>query len=357
MRAVCITMTLLLIAASAWAQGAPRIQMQTPPAAEHVRPLPEGQDLSQVTPEDLGWGANDKAYPNHIAIHKPDGVAMVWVPAGSFTMGEQGDETLPLPDELKPPHPVEITHGFWISRTEISMQQYADFLNAIGRHLTPDDQTFINTSSATIHNPMDFELEDGVYSAPEGEESLPALGISWFGADAYARHCGGRLPTEAEWEYAARGPDGNSFPWGMMWQTEYCCNAFHHGGGDGPAAPMPVGACREGASWCAAINMVGNVAEWCRDWYAADYYSVSPESNPPGPTSGEQRVVRGGSCKGNMAQHAWRASTRQAIRPESTNTTLHLVGLRPIIVPGDDPFGEKPTLIRPQVRPPRLQVR
>jgi formylglycine-generating enzyme required for sulfatase activity len=126
------------------------------------------------------------------------------------------------------------------------------------------------------------------------------------------------LPTEAEWEYAARGPEGNVYPWGDAFdptKLNYCelsCynmwrDTSYEDGYDGLA---PVGSFETGASWCGALDMAGNAAEWVADWYAEDYYANSPALNPQGPDSGTERVFRGGASNhvASYVRSAWRAS-------------------------------------------------
>ena len=125
------------------------------------------------------------------------------------------------------------------------------------------------------------------------------------GAAAYCAHYVYVLPTEAQWEYAARGPDARTWPWGNLWDAGKCCNINNKGPG---GTTFPVGSFAAGASWCGALDMTGNIHEWCADWYDEEYYQVSPELNPQGPDSGTHRVARGGFW--NTGESACKAARR-----------------------------------------------
>lgn len=209
----------------------------------------------------------------------PDGQWLLLVSAGSFTMGKDGG----IANE-RPAHDVYLD-GFWIGRCEVTNGQYAAFLNQAA---SPDVETWLELSDGDCG----VERVGSSYQAKSGLEDYPVVEVSWHGATAYCEHFGYTLPTEAQWEYAARGPSGSEYPWGDVWDADRCCNTGNRGPG-GKAAP--VGSCLDGASWCGALDMAGNVWEWCADWYSATYYQVSVGENPPGPETGTARVYRGGS--------------------------------------------------------------
>lgn len=196
-----------------------------------------------------------------VEISPIDGMEMVYVPAGTFVMGlDEGrfDE--------EPQHEVYLD-GFWIDRTEVTNAMYRSCMQA-GGCTTPG--------------------LDKYYPYKEFSD-YPVVYVSWEQANTYCEWVGRRLPTEAEWEKAARGTDGRLYPWGDEVPNSTMLN-FARENGD----IMPVGSFPEGASPYGALDMAGNAWEWVADWYAAHYYSNSPQSNPSGPEEGSYRVCRGG---------------------------------------------------------------
>lgn len=199
----------------------------------------------------------------------PDGGTMVWVPAGEFPMGTTGEQAAELlqtwPKSIRnvgefflesqtPQRRVEMD-GFWLHKHEVTNAQYRAFCETTGRQF-PSEST-------------------------QGDDH-PVVYVNWDDAVAYAEHYGLSLPTEAQWEYAARGPEGRIFPWGDDWDDQKCCNENNRG--DGTIPTMEVDSIPEGASWCGALDMAGNVWEWCADWYDPNYYKTGPTKNPPGPS-------------------------------------------------------------------------
>jgi len=221
-------------------------------------------------------------------------VDQVFVSAGSFMMGSEGGT-----DNEQPVHEVTLD-AFWIDRTEVTNAQYAACVDD-GACDPPG-----NSSSDT---------RGSYYGNPEYAD-YPVIHVSWDDAAAYAAWAGGRLPTEAEWEYAARGPESLEYPWGNTFDGERLnfCDANcpfdprNSSWDDGHADTAPAGSYPEGASWAGALDMAGNVWEWTNDWYDSDYYTRSPGNNPTGPETGQYRALRGGSW-GSFGQNS-RAAVR-----------------------------------------------
>lgn len=273
------------------------------------------------------------------ALPAADEPGMLVIRGGRFTMGRDSGEL-----NERPAHKVEVD-AFAMDRTEVSASDFAEFLNAVGdtgeRFFTPDEHTTV------IAAPADDRGKAVRYSARPGLERFPANNVSWEGAAAYCRWRGKRLPTEAEWEKAARGTDKRRFPWGrrlpdeglaqfeQVWQEEQF-NVF-----------VPVDSLPEGASPYGMLNMAGNVLEWVNDWYrqnlcdfcnpegeanlglilqltgrtagsvdadpaaagreagdtpgsARRQRQLPPRDNPGGPTTGSFRVLRGGSWQDRL---------------------------------------------------------
>ena len=197
-----------------------------------------------------------------------DGSNLLAVPAGEFIMGAGRSEN--------PEHLVTL-NDFWIYSTEVTNQQYA-LCVGIGQCTKPD-------------------LNDDPVYLDSIHANDPVVGITYDQAAAYCRFVNGRLPTEAEWEKAARGPDGNIYPWGDVTPSCDLLNFDNCTGGTTSVVSYP-----EGKSYYGGLDMAGNVFEWVADWYDPDYYTNSPNNNPLGPENGTTRSVRSSSFEVNTDQ-------------------------------------------------------
>jgi formylglycine-generating enzyme required for sulfatase activity len=213
-----------------------------------------------------------------------DGMTMILIPAGEFLMG---DDTAPFAYE-KPQHTVTLD-SYWIDRAEVTNAQYR-----------------LCVEAEACAEPKVWEDEN-----LNGDDQ-PVL-VPWEGAQAYCKWAGARLPSEAEWEKAARGTDGRKWPWGNEFDPS---RANLSGDEDGYMLTAPVGIFPTGASAYGALDMAGNAAEWVADWYDAEYYAHSPAKNPTGPGSGDRKVYRGTVANGGSGPEKCRCTTRY---PGDTN--------------------------------------
>jgi formylglycine-generating enzyme required for sulfatase activity len=246
-----------------------------------------------------------------------DGSAMVYVPAGTFWMGSDDSDLHARLDEW-PQHEVTLD-AFWIDRTEVTNAQYAAFLNEQG------NQTAVGSNWLHLEDEHCLIEQVGSrYQPKEGYADHPVVQVTWYGAEAYCNWAGKRLPTEAEWEKAARGPDKRIYPWGNVFDGSLvnfcdvnCEDGKSEDWDDDYADTAPVGSYPGGASPYGALDMAGNVLEWVADWYGYDYYDSPPERNPQGPDLGYMRVLRGGSW--NVPQGFVRAAFRSVFGPSDSN--------------------------------------
>lgn len=202
-------------------------------------------------------------------IAPKDGMILLYVPAGEFIMGSNDDD-----QNDNPEHKVNLK-SFWIDQTDVTNAMYAKCHDAGGCKQLPSS-TKSNTQAVYYGNP-DFD-------------SFPVIYVSWQAAKDYCKWADRRLPTEAEWEKAARGDDRRTYPWGNEPPNNDRLN-FNHQVED----TTKVGEYPDGASPYGALDMAGNVWNWVADWYEFSYYSKSRTSNPPGPTTATEKVLRGGA--------------------------------------------------------------
>jgi formylglycine-generating enzyme required for sulfatase activity len=242
--------------------------------------------------------ADAAAYPNlreawptllPTRVREPDAMPMVYVPAGEFQMGSDPEVDPDAYDDEQPVHTVALD-AFWLDQTEVTNAQYARCVD--------DDAC----------EPSDW-ADDADYNG----DDYPVVGVSWNDAVAYCTWAGAGLPTEAQWEYAARGPEGRIYPWGDAFECEYG-NFYDEGGScDGYELTASVGSFPDGASWVGVLDMAGNVWEWVADWYGE--YPSGRQENPTGPETGEYRVLRGGGW--NTSARDGRATPRDRLTPTS----------------------------------------
>jgi len=233
---------------------------------------------------------------DQITVDPTDGLAYVLVPAGSFEMGcVRGDAE--CYEEEEPRHRVRISKPFWLGRTEVTVEAYEQFCEATGR-------------------PMPVEPGSGEmpgFNADWRLKDHPMVKVSWNEARAFCEWSGGRLPTEAEWEYAARGgADGLKYPWGND-RSHDEANFWRTGGRDRWKHTAPTASFFPNGF--GLYDMAGNVYEWVADWYDGDYYNRSPAVDPRGPGHGDQRVARGGP--GFINPRVLRTSSRLRVEPDA----------------------------------------
>jgi formylglycine-generating enzyme required for sulfatase activity len=218
-------------------------------------------------------------YEGETIISSVDGATLVFIPANDFEMGSNSGDL----DE-SPVHSVSLS-AYWMDQTEVTNAMYANFLNTAGNRMEG------GTTWLDLDDPLIWISEQsGVWQVLAGKADYPVVGVSWYGAKAYCEWVGRTLPTEAQWEYAAKGEAGFRFPWGSRGLD--CSYSQFLGCG---SRPVQVGSLLPGVSPFGIFDMAGNVAEWVNDRYAADYYQQAPGDDPVGPINGYYRVTRGGS--------------------------------------------------------------
>ncbi|MGQ9629158.1 MAG: formylglycine-generating enzyme family protein [bacterium] len=246
-----------------------------------------------------------------------DGKRMAWIPGGYFTMGSiEGD-----PDE-RPPHTVRVD-GFWMDITEVTNAEFSRFVEATGYITEAEKEGFGWVYSK---GPRWRRVAGANWRAPLGPGSSiddkmdhPVVQVSWNDAVAYAEWAGKRLPTEAEWEYAAGGPQHHRWSLGDDFDPELY--SFDRTGTEPVTSHPPNG--------FGLHDMSGSVWEWCDDWYRSDWYSFHDAVNPRGPSEGENRVVRGGAWL-NAERRNLRCANRAGDHPSGRD---NIIGFRCVASP------------------------
>jgi formylglycine-generating enzyme required for sulfatase activity len=201
-------------------------------------------------------------------------MAQIYIPAGTFVMGTDIKDLR----VSKPAHEL-LLNAYWIDQTEVSNGMYKQCVAGGGCE------------------PPVYYRGDNPFYENSSYDSYPVVYISWQSAQAYCQWAGRRLPSEAEWEKAARGPDGLTYPWG---DSAPSLSLANYGGYIGH--PLPVERYLEGASPYGVLNLAGNVREWVADWFSQSYYLHTPYFDPTGPHSGKNRSLRGGAFNDEAPQ-------------------------------------------------------
>ena len=248
------------------------------------------------------------AYGNPETFTTPDAPdfpgEIIFVEGGSFEMG-CGTGQYDCENDESPVHTINL-NDFYISKYETTNQQYADFLNETNAN---SDGSFNGNECIDMDDPdCQIKYSDGFYVIT-GKENFPVIEVSRYGANEFCYYYGSRLPTEAEWEYAARGGLNNTDY--LLYSGSNTINniAWYYGNSNNEIHETGT----KNANQLGIYDMSGNVWEWCYDWYDSDYYSNSPLENPQGPISGLNYVVRGG-CWYNNASFC-RVANRSNLNP------------------------------------------
>jgi eukaryotic-like serine/threonine-protein kinase len=242
------------------------------------------------------------------AVTDAKGVPMQLVPAGKFSMGSNEAQ-----DQAKPVHGVYL-NDFYMDKYEVTNALYKACADA---GICPPllNAPYKACVDAGACDPAE-QKEPTYYGNPEFDR-YPVIYVSWDQADTFCKWRGARLPTEAEWEKAARGTEGRIYPWGEA----LGCDLANYGHCVGDTTP--VGSYEKGKSPYGVYDMAGNVWEWTADWYSESYYQNSPTVNPAGPESGDSRVLRGGAWDNDFGL---RSTTRSS--SPSQSGFLDVIGFR-----------------------------
>jgi formylglycine-generating enzyme required for sulfatase activity len=258
------------------------------------------KEISQIVPQKI------KDTGNGTAINEVDGGELVWIPAGKFLRGSKPG--IGASDEW-PQREIELD-GYWIYKYPVTLGQFKQYLAATGKKMPemPWGQGMM--------------LDKAV-----SEDKYPVL-LSWYEAEEYSKWAAAMLPTEAQWEKAARGTNGREYPWGNQWDPtkavgmERTMESFMQG-------MFPVGSSPTGVSPFGVQDMAGNTWEWVRDWYSHEYYKTSPDKNPTGPEKGVNKVLRGGDSEWS---EDWARSSARFLCPPQVRDYVK-TGFRCVVVP------------------------
>jgi formylglycine-generating enzyme required for sulfatase activity len=233
----------------------------------------------------------------------------ILIPAGDFIMGATNqDRQIEASSNELPKHKVYLDNYF-IDRTEVTNEMFIAFVEATNYITVAEKTNYGHIYSDSINNTWytdpsaNWRDPEGLGQGIKGRENYPVVQMNWEDAKNFCKWRGGRLPTEAEWEKAARGTNENIYPWGNTYDGALLNGSDKTLGkdsnlfifNDGYAFTAPVGSFPEGASPYGVLDMAGNILEWVNDFYDENYYAQSPERNPTGPSNGQNHLLRGGS--------------------------------------------------------------
>ncbi len=259
-----------------------------------------------------------------LTITSPIQMELVRIPAGEFRMGSDPQADKQAFSDEKPQHIVSLP-DFYIARTPVTNAQFAAFAKAQNYRTAAEKWMWAGVRSDDSRERVkgaDWTHPGGLKTNLLEKDDHPMVQVTWDDAVAFCDWLSEatgrifRLPSEAEWEKAARGVQARIYPWGDELSSEHLCNS-----GNRIKTTTPVGSYPKGATPDFGIlDMAGNVWEWVADWYEEAYYAKSPKRNPTGPTTGERRVQRGGSWYNGKS---WvRAATRHSNHPNTTSNTF-----------------------------------
>ena len=263
--------------------ASPKLQVQVPVAM--IKP-------SEGFQKSIPWGKPGTKIGDE-TINPIDQMLFVWIPAGDFDLGTNDTDA---DGGLLSAKPVKHIHlsGFWMGKYPVTWDQYARYCKVAGTPV-PADPGFTKT---------------GVH---------PVIHVNWTDAIAYAHWAHVALPTEFQWEHAARGPQNSKYPWGDSWNANMCANSVSYR----LTGSVPVGSYQGSKSAYGCFDMAGNVSQWCSNWFNKDYSSITG-SDPTGPPTGTMRAVRGAGW-GAISSVVFRSSFRYHLDP---TLRLDIVGFR-----------------------------
>jgi formylglycine-generating enzyme required for sulfatase activity/V8-like Glu-specific endopeptidase len=276
------------------------VQLTTNPASGYAFSNWSGEGCSGAGTCTVTMTAARNVTANFNTIVNPTN--LVQIPAGSFLMGSLSTDPYTPWSGEKPQHTVNLSQ-YYIDRTEVTNEMYRKC-----------DTDGFCTSPSNASSPT----RSSYYGNP-AYNTYPIIYVTWAQAETYCEWTGGRLPTEAEWERAARGTDARYFPWGNATPSCDLANFNNCMGDTSPVDDYPAGVSQAGL-----LNMAGNVFEWVSDWMSSSYYGSSPVNNPQGPVSGTDRVIRGGDWSTTSIRDI-RVVSRGGTKPTTAN---HMIGFR-----------------------------